>query len=122
MKKNNPERSPQLWSMYLTDVWANNGGGWRSLPREVSHSEAFLGLSDQAARLMIYLWDLVWVDKENKDLLNNGVVSMPKNRMIAIGLREESIESVKNEIVNARFFTEIGPYTFRLSEDWRNMN
>jgi hypothetical protein len=116
------EKSPELWRMFCTEFWAKQGAGWRSLPRGVSYSENFLALSDQAARLMIYLWDLVWLDRENKDLLNDGVVSMPRNRMIAVGLREENIDSIKAEIANSGFFVEIGPYTFRLNDKWRNTN
>jgi len=122
MKRNETEKSPELWRMFLTDLWAERGGGWRSVPRAVSHSEEFLALSDQAARLMIYLWDLVWLDKENKDLLHDGVVSMPRNRMIATGLLDENIDSVKAEIADAEFFAEIAPYTFRLTDKWRNAN
>ncbi|MGO9121473.1 MAG: hypothetical protein ACLQPD_28175 [Desulfomonilaceae bacterium] len=116
------DKSPELWRLYCTEFWAQQGGGWRSLPRSVSNSEKFLALSDQAVRLMIYLWDFIWLDRNKKDLVNNGVVSMPRNRMIAVGLRDENIDAVKAEIVNAGFFIEIAPYTFRLNDTWRNTN
>jgi hypothetical protein len=122
MDRTKTEKSPELWRMYCTEFWANQGGGWRSLPRAVSHSEGFLALSNQAARLMIYLWDGVWPDKENKAFCKDGVVAMPRNRMIAVGLPDETIDSAKAEIVNAQFFDEIAPYVFRLNDKWRKGN
>jgi hypothetical protein len=114
------DQSPELWKMFFTEIWATRGGQWRSLPRCVSHSPEFLKLSDQAARLMIYLWDLIWLDKDNKELVNDGTVSFSKNRMMAIGVLKENIDRVKLEIVNAGFFTEIAPYCFRLNDQWKN--
>ncbi len=122
MENNSKDKPPELWRMYCTEVWANQGGGWRSLPRGVSHSESFLELSDQAVRLMIYLWDGIWLDRETRDLLQDGIVSMPKNKMVAIGILEKNISKVKAEIIKAGFFDEIAPYMFRLTDKYRNSN
>jgi hypothetical protein len=106
-----PTFNPPQWRKHWLQRYAPSGPGWRSIPRGMLHSEEFYALSGDAAKLMNFLCDQIWM--ENGSLKNDGAIFFDESQRIAAGISGD-FEQLKNEI--RAFFLEIDPDIFQLQK------